>query len=219
MEDTTQAHCNYCSGTRQHDLLFSHRVVDESDEGYGPWSISIHELLACKGCNTVCVRHKQQFSEDTIWEEEPPVHVSYYPPALYRRLPQWFNLLDMQEAFKPICGLIREIYTALQNDSRRLAVMGIRSLVEHVMIDKVGDNNSFAKNLDEFHRAGYISRVQRDVLAITIEAGHAVMHRNFNPELGDLVSLISVVENILESIYVNELNLFDVKERIPTRTK
>jgi len=47
-------------------------------------------------------------------------------------------------------GLLAEVYTAFQANARRLATMGVRAVLEAVMIDKVRDNGSFAKNLDAF---------------------------------------------------------------------
>jgi hypothetical protein len=42
--------------------------------------------------------------------------------------------------------------------------MGIRSVLEQVMIHQVGDHGTFGKNLDAFCSGGYASRVQRDAL-------------------------------------------------------
>ena len=53
--------------------------------------------------------------------------------------------------------LFLEIYQAVCGGQLRLAVMGVRALIEQVMIHKVGDNGSFVKNLDAFQKAGYIS--------------------------------------------------------------
>jgi hypothetical protein len=36
-------------------------------------------------------------------------------------------------------SLLEEIYIATQNNLPRLAIMGIRALLEHIMIDKVTD--------------------------------------------------------------------------------
>src|SRR5208283_841274 len=45
-----------------------------------------------------------------------------------------------------ICNIMKEVYIALQNNSRRLCAMGIRATLEHTMIDKIGDHGKFVIN-------------------------------------------------------------------------
>jgi hypothetical protein len=48
-----------------------------------------------------------------------------------------------------IADLLTEIYAAVNGGQHRLAAMGIRALLERVMINKVGDQGTFRGNLDE----------------------------------------------------------------------
>jgi hypothetical protein len=108
---------------------------------------------------------------------------------------------------------------ALQNDSLRLAAMGIRALLEHVMVEKVGDQGSFKNNLDAFESQGFISKSQRMVMEPVLEAGHATMHRSFKPTQSHLVALIDITENIIESIYINQLRALEISKTVPPRAK
>jgi hypothetical protein len=45
---------------------------------------------------------------------------------------------------------LREIYTALRNSALSLTTIGIRALLERVMVDKTGDHGLLIKNLDQF---------------------------------------------------------------------
>jgi 2,4-dienoyl-CoA reductase-like NADH-dependent reductase (Old Yellow Enzyme family) len=76
-------------------------------------------------------------------------------------------------------GMLREVYEAVRNELRQLAVMGIRAILEQVMISNIGDRGSFKANLEALQEAGYISLIQFDALDKVLEAGHAVTHRNF----------------------------------------
>jgi len=51
--------------------------------------------------------------------------------------------------------------------------MGLRAALEQVMIIKVGDQGSFAKNLEAFCDKGGASRVERDAISAVLDAGHA----------------------------------------------
>lgn len=66
---------------------------------------------------------------------------------------------------------------ALQHDLPALAVMGIRALLEAVMISKAGDHGTFSENIAEFEKLGYVSKLQRARLETILEAGHATIHR------------------------------------------
>jgi hypothetical protein len=222
-ENTTLAHCNFCGGRRHQSILFSRAKRREKEPEYwGIWWEDTYEMLECGGCQTVCLRHQHQFSEEAVGEDDPPIHENYYPPALYRQLPRWFDRLrsnqDNNQAFGPICDFLGEIYTALQNNSLRLATMGIRALIEHIMVDKVGDRGSFSINIQTFHAGGYISQQQLEIIRnIVLEAGHAAMHRNFSPSQDDLTAYIDFTENVIETTYVNDLKASDLRSHIPPR--
>jgi len=114
---------------------------------------------------------------------------------------------------------IKEIYIALRNQSLRLAVMGIRALLEQIMIDKVGDQGSFKENLDAFEEKGFVSKSQRVILEPVLEAGHATMHRAFKPTKADIGTLMDITENIIESIYINEHRASKLSKRVPKRSR
>jgi hypothetical protein len=75
--------------------------------------------------------------------------IRYYPSPASRKVPDW--VYDMSVGVKGgasatlLGDLFLEIYQAVRGGQLRLAIMGVRALIEQVMIDKVGDNGSFAK--------------------------------------------------------------------------
>jgi hypothetical protein len=95
--------------------------------------------------------------------------------------------------------------------------MGIRACLEHVMVNEVGDQGSFLKNMNKFQEEGYISRIQRENLDLIIEAGHATMHRSFHPSVAQTNVLVDITESILESIYINSNKAKALKNKIPAR--
>src|SRR5439155_14678020 len=94
-----------------------------------------------------------------------------------------------------------EVYGALQNDCGSIAAMGIRALLEQLMIEHVGDQRSFSANLNAFEKAGYASHRDRENIETTLEFGHASMHRNYNPTSEDTTQLLNIAENIIQRIY------------------
>ena len=207
MTEQRLEHCNNCLGMRNHALI--HREEQHRTDGDDDFSITTsdtYEMLRCCGCDQITVSHISENSEDCNPESGEPIQTkTYYPPAISRSRPKWFHELYFGFSFENnvIQDLLNEIYIALQNECPRLAVMGIRALLEHIMIDKVGDQGSFKKNLDEFEKQGFLSKTQREVVEPSLDVGHAAIHRGFKPKPSDVNNLVDIAESILESVYIN----------------
>ena len=221
--EETKAYCNKCCDQRKHDLLHKEKVKweDPIDAEMSVFGGDIYEMVKCRGCDAVAMRHQSWCDEEVDVHGDPIVTTTSYPPATFRKEPRWFSQLMtvLPTDDQTVHDLLKEVYSALRNRSLRLAVMGIRAILEHVMIDKVGDNRTFQKNLDEFEKQGFVSKAQRRVLEPVLEAGHATMHRAFRPSRNDLVALMDVTENIIESTYINELRAAKLSKRVPKRKK
>ena len=218
--ETVKAHCNKCGGDRRQEVLRTEKARWDDEES-GIAGSDTYDMIKCLGCEGVSLRHSSWFSEDVDNSGNPRTNIQYYPPATFRQEPRWLQELffAIPAADRSVLELLQEIYVALQNDSLRLATMGIRALLEHVMVEKVGDQGSFKNNLDTFESQGFISRLQRMVIEPVLEAGHATMHRSFKPKQSHLVTLIDITENIIESIYINQLRASEISKTVPPRTK
>ena len=146
--------------------------------------------------------------------------LSYYPSPVSRKEPDWLlSFFDSGRDEKDweLSILLHEIYQAVHGGQHRLAAMGIRALLEQVMVSKVGDLGSFEKQLNAFQAAGYISFIQRDAMKATLEVGHAAMHRAFQPTEQDLEVALDVVEGIMAPLYAHHSAAEKMAERIPPR--
>ena len=171
-------------------------------------------MLKCAGCGEIKLRVTSWFSEETDIENTPIIKENFYPPAISRRKPRWFNMLDYEWH---ITKLLNEIYTATYNGAKSLAAMGLRAVIEAVMIDKVGDNNSFAKNLEKFQSQGFVSRIQKESLLAALELGHASIHRGYEPSDDQVDTAIDIVEGLVHQLYVLPNDAEVVKKKIPKR--
>lgn len=213
----TQAHCNTCGGDRTHRVLYIER---SSWDDQGMSGGDTYELVKCGGCGSLKLKNTSWCSEDDCDEEGYPIpSVSYYPPAIFRPRPKWLIDLMLEVSFDDgnIHDILSEIYIALQNDQRALAAMGIRALLEKVMIEKCGDKGSFWENVKDFEAQGYVSRIQRERLETILEAGHAAIHRLYIPTKEDLVTLVDITESLVESIYIHGRKIEKLKNGIPPR--
>ncbi|CAO3355477.1 DUF4145 domain-containing protein [Azospirillum palustre] len=219
-----KSYCNRCSNETNHRVL--HKESTEWSDDYEGSEIcggDIYTLLSCNGCDNVKLFRENWFSEITDDDGKPLINETSYPPETDRRVPEWFSNIsedfdfDEHSEMNSIKSLLSEIYVACQNDQRRLAVMGVRALLEHIMIGKVGDQGTFAGNLSKFLDDRYISRPQKDVLDTVLEAGHATMHRFYNPSKRDLKTVVDIVENLIQTIVIHGRRAAELAKRIPPK--
>lgn len=178
-------------------------------------------MLKCSGCGAIKLRHSEWFSEYTDEHGNCVPRIRYYPSAIFRSHPKWFWNFALEVSLNDgnPHDLLAEVYVALQNDQRALAAMGIRALLENVMIEKVGDQGTFYANLKKFETEGFVSRIQRKRLETIFEAGHAAMHRLYKPSKEDLITLVDIAESIVESIYIHGSKVERLMESIPPRAQ
>lgn len=214
MSDKTLGHCNRCGPKTNHIVLFEERT-SWSHEEYPIWGSDRYELLKCAGCDSIKLRHTTIFSED---DPEHP-EVKYFPPASFRAEPDWLSELAhaKDKEGRAIQQLLKEVYSAVHNDLRGLAAMGVRALLEHVMVSAGGDQGTFVKNLQAFEVNGHVSKTQRNRLETILEAGHASIHRGFTPSTADVKTLVDIAESIVVSVFIHGEKVDSLKKRIPKR--
>jgi Domain of unknown function (DUF4145) len=199
--------CASCQRETIHQVLFQtdwDDVVEEIAHGY--------ILSSCRGCGAVSLMDIQRNrSTNTIQQH-------YYPSWGARKLPEWVSRLDAtNEAETQLVSLLKEIYAAVDGGQRRLAAMGIRALLEQVMIMKIGDIGGFEKKLDAFQNKGFISLVQRDAMRTTLDLGDAAMHRAFAPDWDDLNTALDISEGVMAAIYAHPPASTKLGDRVPRR--
>lgn len=209
-DKTIKTPCNECGNVTKHLVLRSQvrtgqMKMDEYTGASVEWSTT-WEMIECCGCESVMLKKTEWFSE---WDG---VKTSYFPPAASRKTPPWISDLpeDPQE-------VLQEVYSALNSDSRRLAMMGARCLVDLVALDKVGDKGSFTKALNALQCEGHLGAKQREYLEAALEVGHAVMHRAHKPELKNVNHTMDIVENLIQSAYLLDDAAKNLKGSTPPR--
>jgi hypothetical protein len=204
------------------------------------WKPDTFQLIECSGCGRLSFAHKYMEFEYTDdggmrGDKEGPLFevIDYYPSPVSRRKPAWLTAQPKPVTlFADVTGfieatgvpvdlreLLNEIYEAIRGRQYRLAAMGIRALLEQVMVNNVGDHGSFARNLDAFYEKGFISLVQRDSMTAILDVGHAAMHRAYQPTESDLTTALDIAEGVFAAIYVHTSAATEVSDRVPPRKR
>jgi hypothetical protein len=113
--------------------------------------------------------------------------------------------------------LLNEIYVALHSDSRRLALMGTRTLVDMLMLEEVRDVGTFDAKLKALLDKGVISDRNREVLSAALDAGSAAAHRGYKPGREEIEAVLDIVENVLQATHHLSQVADELRKKIPPR--
>jgi hypothetical protein len=201
----------------------------EGDPDFEAWYTTTIELLKCSGCDYGTVRQKICMGEEMQSEDELKrdygndskdfLQTVQYPPVMARRKPGWLLSEAAGAGLIPekIRELMGEIYTALQNGSRRLVGIGTRAVLENIITNKIKDRGHFKTNLDAFVEAGYLSSRQYHTVDITFHAGSASMHRGWKPSDANVADIMDIIESVIETTYLHERRGRGLEKDVPKR--
>ena len=198
--------CSNCHKETWHEFLFEKSYQDDSPKDYAHCSKSL--VTECCGCEqphyfwSSWTQNKDGSGVDNLdnW---------VFPPKSIHQPPGWYinfvfsSVFDDSGEKNCVSDLLREVHSALEKNCPRLGIMRIRAIFEHIMISKIGDNNSFRNNLNKFQSEGYISKMQRESVEHILEAGHAAIHRSHEASQGELIAALEIVEGLIETLYIN----------------
>lgn len=166
------------------------------------WSVT--KCLGCEKLN-LCVKTRNQPDQDPF--------IINFPKKAKKDFPKWIFALDWK-----YLDLVSEMYKAYNEGLLILATMGVRSVLDIFITDKIGDVGTFEKKLDKLCDEGFISTNQKENLSICIEAGNAANHRQHKPDEKTVGDLLDVVEHLLKEQLISA-NLKQLKGTIPRRKK
>ena len=194
-----KAHCNTCRGEKNQNLIASQKQRHDELNEHGDleyWETTLYEMLQCRGCDNVTLRSTFCVCDNTNSEL-----VSYFPPAVTRNAPDWFDL-SFRIRHPDLSSLFGEVYAALHAGSNRLAMMGARTVIDMVILDQIGDVGSFKEKLTKMEAEGYLSRKNREFVWQATDAGSASAHRGYRPVDADVNRVMDIVENFVQAVYV-----------------
>ena len=121
----------------------------------------------------------------------------FYPPRLTRERPSWLKKIDPQ-----LKKLLEEIYQALDCSLLCIASTGIRTVLDRMIVDKVGDVGSFENKVNTLEEKGIIDSEEKEMLLAVIDAGSASAHRGLNPTKEIITQMTDIMEKVLYRIYI-----------------
>jgi len=222
-----KTHCNRCGYSTNHLVLHEQTRQYEDEEVSTVCCEDVHSILQCHGCDDIHFVHF--ITETRCWDPEedevgsvphkdeaPFISRGRYPPAMPRRCPEWVG--DSQVLPQDIRDFLTEIYVARQNENLRLCALGIRSLIEQIMISKISDTGNLGLNINAFFSAGYVASGDQDHFRDkVIGVGDPAMHRTCTPEPQEIDTLLDIIEGLIASLFVHSERVRTVGAKMPAR--
>lgn len=201
--DLRKGICPECKTEVRVDVLHEEKTSWDDDR---VWGSDRYWILRCRGCDRVFFGHGHTFSEDTDevydpesgqWYFAPTERHTYYPRALKRRQPVWF---DWQFKLKcdSISYILIEVYSALDHGLLILGATGIRTAFDAVSLQlNVDSTLSFKEKIEKLRSAQHITGRERDYLQLLVDAGSAAAHRGWNPTSEQITVLMDILEGLI----------------------
>jgi hypothetical protein len=95
--------------------------------------------------------------------------------------------------------------------------MGIRTLIDMVLQEAVGDKGNFQATLIAAVDGGYMTSHEKKALEAAIDAGSAAAHRGFRPNEQQLNDALGITEHLLEGRYIWGPRSSKLHSQIPPR--
>jgi len=200
--------CNRCRYPTKH-LVVAVRHLEAwlgEEEGEGGLSPDLeyeYAMLECGVCQSISLRVDEML-EGTLFS------TNFYPPRVAREKPAWSRDLPIQ-----LQSLLSEVYAALADDSRKLAVMGARTILDIVMSQKVGRSGTFQSRLEALEEKGFIGKANRQILRAALDVGTAPAHRAYAPTPDIVNEIMDIIENLLQAAYIFPKSLKKIKRSTP----
>jgi hypothetical protein len=188
-------HCNECGHETLHELVkVIRKSRDYDDDRYTVSVGSTWRIFQCCGCEEVLMSRVDWCSEDDPSEDYV---ATYFPPRVSRRKPAW---LTEHPELNDYIELFDEVYTALHADSRRLAMMGARAVIDMAITRMLGeDPGNFTVGMKELVAAQRLTEEERELIDAAFNAGSAAMHRGHQPAEDDVDTAIDIVERVVHA--------------------
>lgn len=139
-------------------------------------------------------------------------YTGFFSPADAAGRPEWYDELD------PIIkAVIDEVDRGLRAGLVSLPTMGLRTLIDITMSERGLVTGRFADRIQQFADNGWVTRKDKEVLEIVLDAGNASAHRAYFPNADDLSTCVEVVKHMLHGIYILRPKAERVKVNTPKK--
>lgn len=215
-EKPIRSWCNACGKETEHDVIHRETTWEMEYPDADAYKQSV--VVRCRGCKDLATRHESWWYDRVPDEDNRGAEItelSFSPPRTWRRPPEWLD--QLAELAPDLKETLDEVYSAANDSQFRLLAMGVRAVIDNVMVHVVGDIGGFEDKLKEMVEKGHLTKAQAETLATVIDAGSAAAHRGFKPARELLQEMLATMEAIIRDHYLVGPMIAAMKTTIPPK--
>lgn len=191
--------CIKCIVKTRHKVLFSIDVQGNEDDYY--WDTS-YQIIQCEGCHEISFRQEEINSEDLIpidnsSDAEHIVYESLFPLRLEN-----YKGIDTISLPYPINRIYKETLNAILSDSRVLAGIGLRALLEAISKEHGATGKNLYEKIDDFVNKQLVTPSNKELLHEIRLLGNDAAHEMIIHSKEKLLLAMRVIEILLTNVYV-----------------
>jgi len=186
------APCRDCGRDTFHDVVHTVNVHDPDHEYY---HAEDYEILRCKGCGL----HGFRYTFHDLETGTPAGHLidyKHFPPPEPRLVDNWRALPT------EVRDIYFEAHQAYQVGALRLAVVGMRSVIEMTAKDEGKSDGNLKEKVDWLSDQGLISNRDAERLHAIRIKGNAAIHEVVKPTPEQAAIVVKIVHHLLETAYL-----------------
>lgn len=164
--------------------------------------------MKCNECKTLTLCINNKINPGGMIGDSYLESTDYFPPLPARDRPDWLENLGPQ-----ISKLIEEVYKSIDYSLLCVASTGIRTVLDRIITDKIGDCGSFENKTEKVVKNGLIDSDEKELLLAVIDTGSASAHRGFDPDESIINSMVDIMEKIIYKICIIPVNKKELKRK------
>lgn len=211
-EEKIWAPCASCSRSTRHEILFQEVILGDDDYNFR----RSYGVIRCCGCEAISFRdHEEDFESayptgDGEWEV--PEETSYYP-----RRKKFGGTIDLFLVPDIVRAIYAETIIAIDDDALTLASLGLRGTIEAVCNDQKVPGKTLDTRINKLSSLGLISSRDAERLHAIRFLGNDAAHEIKKPKPSQIGVALSIVDHLIRSVYILEMEANGSLETIVTR--
>ena len=217
-EEIKKIQCITCGIETKHEKLWSKTYKWDSEEA-GIHGIDVYEAYSCLGCENVTFckistnsENFEMIGKDKEGKEiiEYSKSINYYPRRNKRMIKEKYEIWHAPARIRRI---YHETIEAYNNELLTVCALGIRAVIEAICIEEGVKTEGLYNKIEELIKKGIITSKLGGGLQECRLLGNESAHQLqiFGDE--ELLAAINLIENVLESHYIMDNKIKDIKDR------
>lgn len=222
--------CSKCISYTNHEVLVEFKNdIFEDDTGW--WEDHHYQIIKCKGCDSISFR---KLYNDAQRDQCVPENISPWEQEVYpNRTLSTLSIIDLTSAPSNIRAIYTETINAYNNNQYILCSAGLRAIVEGICNDKkikgemvfneIKGKSFYSKSLDGkiegLATNGILTIKNATILHNLRFLGNEAIHELSEPSSKELLIAISIIEHIIQDVYLFEVKGKTLKNEIEKRKK